>query len=121
MSDRINDGGPAFARPIGSYLDGNYCRQYNNSFRGMSLRDYLAAHAPAEPQPWFEPVFTTPIPKHPVWNGFDPYGSKKLLMKHETTLRQLGYEKEQARLAQWPYAWADALLAEREKKSANNG
>ena len=121
MSDRINDGGPAF--PKAGYMSdaGDGRRHENTGEDGMSLRDWFAGQAPTEPQPWFEPVFTTPIPEYPVWDGMDPNGFKKLLMKHETTLRQLGYEKEQARLAQWPYAWADALLAEREKKSANNG
>ncbi|MFM0432317.1 hypothetical protein PQQ75_25125 [Paraburkholderia aspalathi] len=37
---KINDGGPAFARPLGSTTG-----RYNDSQPGMTLRAYLAAHA----------------------------------------------------------------------------
>lgn len=61
---------------------------WNQTFEpGMTLRDYFAAHAPAEPQSWFEPTM--------------PSGSPN------------DYFKE--RSIQWPYAWADEQLKEREK------
>lgn len=56
---------------------------------GMTLRDYFAAHAPAEPQSWFEPTM--------------PPGPPDM---HD-------YYKELS--IQWPYAWADEQLKEREK------
>jgi hypothetical protein len=78
MSTQRNDGGPAF--PIGSTPE-----EWGN---GATLRDYFIAHAPAEPQPWFDPV----LPKD--------YSAEKYIKQ---------------RYIQWPAAWADAMIAERNK------
>lgn len=67
------DGGPAF--PAASYLH-----------RGMSLRDYFAAHAPERPGGWWP----TPRPE-----------------RLETWSPELH--------AAWAFAYADAMLAERDK------
>lgn len=53
-ANTINDGGPAYP-----YTEANGC---NCGGPGMSMRDYFIAHAPAEPQPWFEPVIGAPCP-----------------------------------------------------------
>lgn len=54
---KTNDGGPAFpvsAAPV-FLLDGS-CQNDGFTNEGMSLRDYFAAHAPSNPQSWFEPA-----------------------------------------------------------------
>ena len=58
--------------------------------RGMSLRDYFAAHAPAIPD-WY---IASPLAR---------YSDSDL-----TTVRF-------KLMSAWPYAWADAMLAERAK------
>ena len=74
---------------------------------GMTLRDYFAAHAPAEPQPWFEPV-TPPRPEAigPVVDGWPANYQAIEFWEKE-------YRKQ--RYIQWPYAWADAQIEERER------
>ena len=99
----------------------------------ISLRDYLAAHAPMEPQFWFQPVMR-PRPEVPLpsdvlspedyrdWKNelleFDREHCSATLVAFE---RQYGaavdaveeWEREckKQRFIQWPYAWADAQLA----------
>lgn len=103
-----------------------------------ALRDYFIAHAPAEPQPWFEPVMP-PRPELPAfhelsaddqrdWNNelydYAPeecsaalraYGEKRKAA--EKAGRQWDKEHAKQRYIQWPAAWADAMLAAREGKS----
>lgn len=49
MNNTTDDGGPAFARPVGSYVDmsvsGIRDTVASNASPGMSLRDYFAAAA----------------------------------------------------------------------------
>ncbi len=105
---------------------------------GMTLRDYFIAHAPAEPQPWFQPQVPEG-PKGPVWDG-EPRTSeerKELDGWQEGFLRIAdikqprakafaialdAHKKESAghyklvdreRYVQWPAAWADAMLLAR--------
>jgi hypothetical protein len=92
MEERRNDGGPAF--PVPAIYDPSR-EQVNSTLAytgegGMTLRDYFMAHAPAEPQPWFEPV--TPI-----------YESQEQTKKVRARERYLG----------WPAAWADEMLKRR--------
>lgn len=73
---------------------------------GMSIRTYLAAHAPAEPQPWFTPT----MPPRPVAY----YPDDDARHEHPANWRALeawDAERERQRYAQWPWAWADAVLA----------
>lgn len=54
--DKPHDGGPAF--PAHDYIVGDLQKdgfQKLGDTRGMSLRDYFAAHAPKMPQSWFRP------------------------------------------------------------------
>lgn len=85
---------------------------------GMTLRDYFATHAPSDAQSWFEPkIQPRPSPEydhdHPnerrCHNGFDcpPVNAEALHAYDDERRKQ--YE------LQWPYAWADAMLAERSK------
>lgn len=62
MSNYERDGGPAFPNP--ALADENFHPPFDMS--GMTLRDYFIAHAPAEPQPWFEPVMETECPVYKV-------------------------------------------------------
>lgn len=95
-----DDSGPAFPCEYTGFVryangsDGVVEVRHN----GMSLRDYFIAHAPAEPQPWFEPVMTTLRPPNPgnMQNRWD-------------------YEYDKQRYIQWPAAWADAMLEARKK------
>lgn len=99
---------------------------WNQTFEpGMTLRDYFAAHAPTDPQPWFLPTMP-PKPKSKWidedgkeyssrWEaeeavGFDGYVDANL---EAVGMWEAEYVK--ARFTQWPYAWADEQLQEREK------
>jgi hypothetical protein len=57
-----------------------------------SIRVYLAAHAPAEPQFWFVPKMDTDTPKEA--------GDRCEWM----------LERDKQRLLQWPLAWADEQI-----------
>ena len=81
----INDGGPAFP-----------------------LRDFLAAHAPMEPTWDFQPAMPSPRPeaKHPI--SRDGYAA------NHAEIEAWDEELARQRMKQWPYAWADAVLAARD-------
>lgn len=109
----------------------------------MSLRDYFAAHAPAVPD-WFEPTMPE-APKHPALESADAWGltdDQRELARQwrldphwdadETDSALLPFceafrdywdasagfqdEKTRQRLAQWPWFYADMVLANREVK-----
>jgi hypothetical protein len=111
---------------------------HHHSHLGLTLRQYLIAHAPHKPQRWFEPAFQ---PKPGPFVG--PEVSDQ--QKHEAFRLQHGYidrasvstesaaysdfttaslkeitewtiARDKARYLQWPAAWADAILAELEKE-----
>ena len=64
---------------------------------GMTLLEYYVAHAPAEPQFWFQPVMITKAPKKVSKDSPD----------HEINeARYWEEEKEKQRIIQWPLAWA---------------
>jgi hypothetical protein len=130
---KINDGGPAFPE------SGSRGRAVGGE--GMSLRDYFIAHAPAEPQPWFEPKMP-PRPEGPSWadfcarstdaeikeaQAFNREGLPVDRIKHDSVLEWAvahsafktadgAWEAEyvRQRYIQWPAAWADAMLKARE-------
>lgn len=103
---------------------------------GMTLRDYFMAHAPAEPQPWFEPV----MPPRPETLNYSDIADEATrddvgmalncdtdpktkagvdwLRRYDeqwAALNDWDRERVKQRLVQWPYAWADAQIAERSK------
>lgn len=84
-------------------------------YGGMTLREYFAAHAPAEPQPWFMPVMATPRPAYP--GEYSTALPIQQIVDHQTTVVRAQDEwdlaRSVARYAQWPWAWADAVLAAR--------
>lgn len=74
---------------------------------GMTLRDYFIAHAPADPQPWFEPV----MKKRPKPIFEDP-ADEDCVNYHEVRAWDEDYKKQ--RYIQWPGAWADEQIKLRE-------
>jgi len=109
---KVNDGGPAF--PKLQEFDGN-----NNPMPdGMSLRDVFAVHAPSEPQAWFTPTMKEDRPVPVKLNGVivdsdDPVFDAKCANIKE--VREFDKEYAKQTSIQWPYAWADAQIAERER------
>jgi hypothetical protein len=95
MSTR-KDGGPAFARPAGSTGPCSEA-QYNHAQQGLSLRDYLAAHAPLNE--WNLPV---KIDAAAEYLGIDP--SKYKCEIHWPRV-----------IAKASYEYADAMIAQRVK------
>lgn len=102
---------------------------------GMTLRDYFIAHAPAEPQPWFEPAMQArpaiPIPDETLspelykqWDGLgdwlNPEDADADVIAFDSIFRaaregaiKWEFERAKQRYIQWPAAWADAMLAAR--------
>jgi hypothetical protein len=104
-----------------------------------SLRDYFIAHAPAEPQPWFEPVMPHPCPVPPApildktaeeLHDTEGYMEDMLSVGDIRSNRLAAYFREREswqvwkrawdqdrskqRWVQWPVAWADAILSAKE-------
>jgi hypothetical protein len=99
----------------------------------LALRDYFIAHAPAEPQPWFQPVMATERPMVPTifelsaedrrdWNDErldnEPDACSPALHDFQKRQRQAlnagdawDAEQKKLRYVQWPGAWADAQIA----------
>lgn len=105
-------------------------REYMRLREGMTLHDYLMAHAPAEPQPWFVPEMP-PRPSSLPFVSLDGvrfYTDESAAEKaegddgYESANRQAiaEWDREQKKqyFVQWPAAWADAILAERNRRSA---
>ena len=134
MSKAINDGGSAF--PVTERNGANF------GDIGMSLRDYFIAHAPAEPQCWFQPVVPAQpdAPGVPPWLTQEERGEWEALREfldaedcvqpriREYAMAKGAYEKavaawrrEQVKqlYVQWPLAWADAMLRAREKEPSS--
>lgn len=80
---------------------------------GLTLRDYFAAHAPASPQPWFRPEMP-PQPERIYPHKKCMNACCKLPM-NASEREAWVLEKERQLYIQWPYAWADAMLAERDR------
>jgi hypothetical protein len=86
------------------------------SVGGMTLRDYFIAHAPDEPK-WSFPV-NMPSPRPlPHYVAVGQYGEKCV---NGDEISEWDAEQKRQRYIQWPGAWADAMLAERER-GENNG
>lgn len=91
---------------------------------GMTLRDYFMAHAPAEPQPWFEPMLP-PKPSLAPFVSIDGqrfYSEENAAQKAEGSyyrsenqeaILQWNAESVKQRYVQWPAAWADEMLKAR--------
>lgn len=104
---------------------------------GMTMRQYFAANAPAEPQAWFQPTIPTARPEIPklasiadtrtrddvrvaMEAGVDPETPEaaEWLEQHNQAYRDRDAwdcDARKERALQWPWAWADAVLARGEK------
>jgi len=114
--EKKDDGGPAFPCPVGEQA----------GWPGLSLRDYFIAHAPAEPQFWFEPAMPTERPKS-RWVSDGGTQEFKSAFEAERVcgdnfrdanghlIDEWDFEKKKQRYIQWPAAWADAQLEARKK------
>jgi hypothetical protein len=98
------DGGPAFPTRDGVF---------NGPVGGMSLRDYFAAHAPAECLWCFDVKMPTPRPKPDY--GDDPDNKPECAFNF---MEVAAWDNERRRKTrtQWPWVWADAMIAERPQK-----
>jgi hypothetical protein len=113
---------------------------------GMTLRDYFAAHAPLEQWPHYEAQLP-PRPKEPMteiigndgeaptpaqarylndWRSDPNFEPDKYPQFSNWIAAWLAYwpalhdwheERKKQRLIQWPYFYADTILAERERKA----
>lgn len=133
MSDPNNP--PAF--PQHGWSNDPVTRKQMAEVSGLSRLDYFAAHAPAEPQSWFEPLIS-PKPEPPsddLLNGLPPLVRQKAVdwrrdhMHHTSIVGaeefcsewklfwQAGeaweLEWRRERFVQWPYAWAEQVLRTR--------
>lgn len=68
---------------------------------GVTIREYFAARAPAKPANWFEPKMI-PAPDLQMLMDVE-------LFEKATHKWRIEYKKQAA--IQWPWAWADAVLA----------
>lgn len=130
---QTNDGGPAFPEPGLSGLPNG---EFLHGRAGMTLRDYFIAHAPAEPQAWFQPKMPTPRPQRPKiaslspedqrdWHGermdYEPdkcspelHAFAEARRSYEKNVNEWDREYSKQWCIQWPAAWADAMLRARE-------
>ncbi|NDY89719.1 hypothetical protein [Ideonella livida] len=138
MSDAHDNSDPAFPAPEA----GVHHFSDPAAYTGMSLRDYFAAHAPSEPQTWFQPVMPMERPQFPFalkditkeerreLDGYEEWlglGDLKELRVIAYVQARDEYKRKNAvwerlllkeRFTQWPYAWADAMLAARANPKA---
>lgn len=101
MTEQVNNGGPAFPE--------QGARGKVTGGEGMSLRAYFAAHAPDEPQGWFEPVMTTKRPNPERPDGDHDY-ERDAINTPEIIAWDAEYHRQ--RYIQWPLAWADEQIAQ---------
>lgn len=145
MSTQRNDGGPAFPTsgdPAAKAQAEGMGLHYSPP-SGMTLRDYFIAHAPAEPQPWFVPVMPEECPAleylntkdlsaaelieyeylHEYFQSVKPSELKTEKVRAYAERAYLAHKQQKAwvaeqakqRCTQWPAAWADTQIAERNK------
>jgi hypothetical protein len=102
-----------------NYDDGDEPAFPQVGFNGLTIRDYFAAHAPRRPYVWFEPKMR-PRPK-PHYDHDHPnerkYEERLIGCTPVNELELAEYDDERHRqiLLQWPYFYADAIIAERAK------
>ena len=110
---QLNDGGPAFPHPSlwGMAADGEKYK-VGELVRGMSLRDYFAAHPPPMADWFLVERFRWPT----ITPSLDERGRPSSL---NTCVRlrfeALSWEEKKEAYLAWPYAYADFQLAQREK------
>lgn len=78
---------------------------------GMSLREYFAAHAPSGPLWEFRPKMP-PRPNYKRTGANDEDGRP---ISNHAEVESWDRDYKIQMIAQWPWAWADAVLAARER------
>lgn len=137
----IDDGGPAFARPLAFVGDTSNAEvEVSPDQPGMSLRDYFAAHAPTDIPDWFkhrEPVKY--YPDCPHWSTLPNEDHREIArswiddpcydLPDELRWFQEKFEAYQdaaiawreqdalERYIQWRWHYADAMLEARKPKA----
>ncbi|MBV1814487.1 hypothetical protein KTT58_17215 [Pseudomonas viridiflava] len=95
-----DDGGPAF--PLKEPL--------TSDSTGMSLRDYFAANAPSIPFAWFAPNMDS---AEPELVGTQDLETGEMRNSNHREIQAWVAERYKQACIQWPYAWADLMLAAR--------
>jgi len=126
-NDRKNTGGPAFPQPAVISEAGDILTSLNFDEGGMTLRDYFMAHAPTIPQAWFKPTMPTSRPggKFVSEDGMRSYATAMEADRAEgfdgffnaSSDAQEEWDRAQnkALFTQWPAAWADEMIKERNR------
>jgi len=109
----MKDGGPAFPKPAHETSIEVPSKYDHQECDGMSLRDYFAAHAPAEQEWSFEPTMPTKRPTPHLEENNS--GDRVCVNQQEVDAWDRERRKQVA--IQWPWVWADAMLAERGKRN----
>jgi hypothetical protein len=94
----IDDGGAAFPFVAEGY----------QPEAGLSIRDYFAANCPTEPQWDFDVKMPSPRPKPEF-----PCPGRGGHALNDDEVRAWDVERAKQRFIQWPWVWADAMLAQR--------
>lgn len=146
---RTGDGGPAFPSTlhnkgitdVAGFLPGQLIPPFAEAeYRGLSVRDYFIAHAPHEPQEWFQPAMPEKPTRlyldkkeltqdeateydyfHEYFPSVKPNELKTAVLQAYAPRALASYEAERAwirdaakqRFVQWPAAWADEQLKAR--------
>lgn len=111
------NGGQVFPRYIDHKAFGGEYR-FMAPDGGMTLRDYFAAHAPTDYHSWFAPRM--PLRPAPDFSDHDHPNEPRCLGEWDCVAVNAdvlsAYDDERRRQCelQWPYAWADAMLAARD-------
>lgn len=110
MSERkpVKDGGPAFPHCVwtGDIHAGHA--------EGLSIRDYLAAHAPP-PAEWYDPPPTRPRPAAGSLKRRFGQAVETPHPKAQAAIIVWEMEQQRHRETTWPWVWADAMLATRDR------
>jgi len=98
---------------------------------GITLRMYLIAHAPEEPQDWFQPSGIEPVPPQPLrpsmtehevyeledHNDGDGQATTPCVVayvaacdEYRKAVQRISKEREMQSYIQWPGAWADKQI-----------
>lgn len=88
--------------------------------KDIDLRSYFAAHAPSQPESWFEFSYSTPMPKlreGARWcegckAGADCEENANCdeMEAHNIEVAEWKRERDKANSVAWRWAWADAML-----------
>jgi len=129
------DGGAAFPTITSEENRDSQLMLVSTDHPGMSLRDYFAAHAPAEPQSWYhppEPASKRPAPQYvsdyPIPDGNPLSGGSSVRhfadaaaaeracgdcyhAANQDALDAWDQQQKKLRAIGWPWAWADAMIA----------